>query len=83
MILFPNWTVARRDDVVEVGRHLDALSLRCDVGAHRPQHQLGVVARAHGLDHRSGAFGEEPGQQQRGLDLRARHRHRVLDALQR
>src|SRR5487761_1501464 len=79
--------VARDLDVerLEHGRlaDLDASLVCCDVGAHGPEHQLGVVAGRHRLDDRGRAFGKQARDQNRRLDLCARHRHLVLDAAQR
>ena len=47
------------------------------------QHQLGVVARRHRLADRRRALGVEGGEQDRGLDLRARDRQDVLDPFER
>ena len=56
-------------------------ALALDRHAERPQHPLGVVARDGGLAHRGLALGVEPGEQDRGLDLRARDFELVVDAL--
>ncbi len=41
-----------------------------------------MIARDGGLDHRRVAFGAQPGQQQRRLELRARDRHFIADTVQ-
>ena len=47
------------------------------------EHELGVVAGRRGLDDGGRAVRVEPGEQDRRLHLRARHREHVLDSLQR
>ena len=52
-------------------------------GAGAGEQPLGVVAARLGLDHRRRPRGQQPGHQHARLDLRARHRQRVLDPAQR
>src|SRR5262249_10350087 len=79
----------------EVARHLDLAELQPGrrLDRHRrgtppharacgSKHQLSVVARLRGLDHRRGAVRVEAGEQNGRLHLRARDRQLVLDALQ-
>ena len=55
-----------------------AIALK-QVGAHRPQQPFSVVARRRRLDDPGFAVGEQPGQQQRRLDLGAGDLQPVLD----
>jgi len=55
---------------------------KIDRPAEGGEHALGVVAGRMRLDHLGHAFGIEPGEQQRRLHLRARHRQFVADAVQ-
>ena len=43
-------------------RDLDSLTIRPHGDSHRPEHQLRVVASAHGFDHGGGPIGEETGE---------------------
>jgi len=54
-----------------------------DGRVHRLQHDLGVIARRHPLDHRRLSIREQAGDQERRLHLRAGHGHLVLNAVQR
>ena len=51
--------------------------------AETAQHPLAVVATDARLRHPRRAVGEQPGEQQRRLQLRARHRQGVINAMQR
>jgi hypothetical protein len=65
------------------GVHGDAALAALDPGAGRRQHPLAVVAGGQRLDDRGRALGEQPGEEQAGLDLGAGDRQLVLDAVQR
>jgi hypothetical protein len=65
-----------------VNRHRGAGVLRSHGRSGGAQHALGVVAGRAPLDHGGRPVGEQPGQQQAGLHLRARHRQPVLDPAQ-
>ena len=61
----------------------DGVALAAHFGAGGGEHALGVVAGRQRLDHAGLARGEERGEEQAGLDLGARHRQLVGDAVER
>ena len=54
----------------------------CYADTHGAQHALGVVARDSRFGHARRAIRVQPGQQDGRFDLRARHRHLVMNAMQ-
>ena len=78
--------VARHDDLVESQRarrlHRDRARAAPDPCARRFEHELGVVAGGDALDHRRRPLGVQPGEEDRGLHLRARHLRLDLDPAQ-
>ena len=65
------------------GRHRSPSVAFADVDPARPQHPLRVVARRDPFPDGRSSLGPKPRQQDRRLDLRRRHRRRVVHALQR
>jgi hypothetical protein len=61
---------------------LDHAVALTELHAKGAQHALGVIPRGRGLADCGAAAGGQPGQEQRGLHLRARDRECVLDAIE-
>ena len=79
--------VTRHLDVAQLqpfrGAYGDAVLAPCDRGPGRLEHELGVVARRHGLDDGRLAVGVEAREEDRRFHLSARDRELVGDPVQR